>query len=237
MNDTPDRNVQKLERQITILKRILLLGIIIVIIGFSIMIALLYRLDQLQNELDELGPESDEIPLSEQQRRLKELDNEIASSWLYNIISTIFIMAGFTLISIGNRYKKLEKLLKSYLDSSEEGKKLSFIVEEDANLSKQMGGLSNKLGLIGPIKARKLISQNLESIPLATKIIFGVLFIILTLIVTFLTIRLIGGFFFYSYLQTTTILCLVIFISLFMFGYISQLVIIKKYNLKSLERL
>jgi hypothetical protein len=93
------------------------------------------------------------------------------------------------------------------------------------------------IGMIGPIKARKIIIQNWESIPSVYKFVIGVLFLPLTLIVTLFAFRLIEGFLFDSPLQAIIIMSLVISIPLFTYGYISQLAIIKKYNLKTLDQL
>jgi len=92
------------------------------------------------------------------------------------------------------------------------------------------------IGMIGPIKARKIIIQNWELIPFVYKFVIGVFALPLILIVTFFTFKLIEGFLFDSPLQAIIIMCLVISISLFTYAYVSELVMIKKYNLKVSDR-
>ena len=130
MPGNPDRKIQKIERKIIILKRVFIVGIILIVISFCCMAALMYRISQLQNELNEMDRESDEITIEEHLQRLDESNRELDTFWFYNIISMSFFWAGITLQTVGYRYKKFNKLRKSYLRQSEGGTKLSFIVEE-----------------------------------------------------------------------------------------------------------
>jgi len=201
------------------------------------MAALMYHINTLQNELDELGSESDEMTISEREQRLDEINHEMDSLWVINIVSISLFWIGITLSIFGKRYKKFRELQKSYLDPPKTRTKLSFIVEENTDTPKLGDDEGNRIGLIGPIKARNIITQNWESIPSVYKFVIGVLDLPFTLIVTFIAFKLIEGFLFDSPLQAIIIMCLVIFISLFTYVYFSELAIIKKYNLKILDQL
>jgi hypothetical protein len=88
--------------------------------------------------------------------------------------------------------------------------------------------------MIGPIKARRIIFQNWESIPHTYRQTIGIFGIPFAVFFSFmLSIELLNM----SVLQAIIVICLGIAIPLFLYGYIWALIIIKKYNLKVLDQL
>jgi hypothetical protein len=109
---------QYIERNITVLKRLFIIGIILMIISFCCMAVLMYRLHQLQNELDDLKNTLREKPVSEttteylkeHAQKVSEIDQERDIIWIIMFIVMAVWFFGFTLFTIGYKYKRFLKL-------------------------------------------------------------------------------------------------------------------------------
>jgi hypothetical protein len=123
MKDNPDKELQRIQRKTSILKRIFIISIIISIIGLCGFVAIMVRTNQLQEELDNLDREMDEKPFSElteeylqeHEQRVDEINRELDWIWIYFLISGSLLFGG-TLISITvfNHRKNFLKLIETY---------------------------------------------------------------------------------------------------------------------------
>ncbi|UCE73069.1 MAG: hypothetical protein JSV56_08490 [Methanomassiliicoccales archaeon] len=118
---------QGIDRKVSALKRLFTIGIILMIISFCCMTVLMYRLIQLQNELDDLDQALHEKPTSEvtteylnkHSQQIDEIDQELDIIWILLFIVMAFWFFGFTLFTIGYRYKRFLKLKEEIINQPE----------------------------------------------------------------------------------------------------------------------
>ena len=122
MTEIQEREIQKIEKKISNLKLIFIIGIIICIIGLVGLIITIFRTTQIQQELDQLDRELDEKPFSElteeyrqeHEQRIDDMNQELNTIMIYNFIfGTLLFVGPLMSITTFNHKRNLLKLIES----------------------------------------------------------------------------------------------------------------------------